>query len=115
MAMAAHEAAERISPMIRATPLERSAQLGTAVDAEVLLKFEHRQYTGSFKLRGATNRILSLSAEERRRGVVAPCASCYARLRHANHKIRTDPETQARTQRIMQAAYDAGDLKPRVN
>lgn len=38
--------------------------------------------------------------------IMAPCASCYARLRHANHKIRTDPETQARTQRITQAAYD---------
>ncbi|NQT15722.1 MAG: CoB--CoM heterodisulfide reductase iron-sulfur subunit B family protein, partial [Planctomycetes bacterium] len=38
--------------------------------------------------------------------IMAPCASCYARLRHANHKIRTDPETQARTQRITQAPYD---------
>jgi len=38
--------------------------------------------------------------------VLAACASCYARLRHANHKIRTDPETQARTQRITQAPYD---------
>lgn len=38
--------------------------------------------------------------------VLAACASCYARLRHANHKIRTDPDVQARTQRITQAAYD---------
>lgn len=71
IARAAHEAAQRIAPMIRTTPLERSAQLSKAVDADVLLKLEHRQYTGSFKLRGAVNRVLTLTTDQLDRGCVA--------------------------------------------
>ena len=47
------------------------AAFSNAVGADVYFKLENRQHTGSFKLRGATNRILSLSAEDRRRGIVA--------------------------------------------
>jgi len=40
--------------------------------------------------------------------VMTACASCYARLRTANHKIRNDPDERARTERITQQPYDGG-------
>lgn len=64
-------AAERISGRVRRTPIEASPVLADNVAAEVWLKLENLQLTGSFKLRGASNKILSLSEEERARGVVA--------------------------------------------
>jgi len=64
-------AAGRIAPYVRETPLIESLALSDATGAEVLLKLENLQHTGSFKLRGATNKLLSLSEAERRRGVVA--------------------------------------------
>lgn len=64
--MAAHRA---IRPQVPVTPLERSAVLSAALGCEVLLKAEHLQPSGAFKLRGATNRISTLSEAERRRGV----------------------------------------------
>ncbi|OWJ66663.1 threonine/serine dehydratase [Inquilinus limosus] len=64
--MAAHAA---IRPQVPVTPLERSAVLSAALGCEVLLKAEHLQPSGAFKLRGATNRISTLSEAERRRGV----------------------------------------------
>lgn len=53
------------------TPLVRSAGLSRLYGCEVLLKCEHLQTTGSFKYRGASNKVRLLSAEERQRGVVA--------------------------------------------
>jgi len=64
-------AAERIRPHVRATPVDPSPGLSRLGEAEVWLKMEHLQTTGSFKLRGAMNRLLLLSPEERRRGIVA--------------------------------------------
>jgi threonine dehydratase len=64
-------AAERIRPHVRATPVEPSSELSRLGEGEVWLKMEHLQTTGSFKLRGAMNRLLLLSPEERRRGIVA--------------------------------------------
>ena len=64
------EAHTQIRPRVRPTPLERSAQLSQALGCEVLLKAEHLHPTGSFKLRGATNKIRLLDAEARRRGVM---------------------------------------------
>jgi threonine dehydratase len=64
-------AAERIRSYARATPVDPSPELSRAGGAEVWLKMEHLQVTGSFKLRGAMNRLLTLSPEERRKGVVA--------------------------------------------
>lgn len=71
IAEAAAAAAERIASMIRTTPLERSEWLSRAVGADVQLKLEQRQYTGSFKLRGAANRLLTLTGEKLDRGCVA--------------------------------------------
>lgn len=64
------QAYHRIKPHIRRTPLERSLFYSEKSGAEVFLKMENLQYTGSFKVRGALNKILSLSEEELERGVV---------------------------------------------
>ena len=64
-------AAARIGSRVRETPLERSRILGNGSDPGVWLKLENLQLTGSFKLRGATNKLLSLDADQLRRGVVA--------------------------------------------
>jgi len=61
----------RIRPFIRETPLEPSPFLGQATSCDVHLKLECVQVTGSFKARGALNKLLSLSDAERARGVVA--------------------------------------------
>ncbi|ORE98940.1 hydroxyectoine utilization dehydratase EutB [Aurantimonas sp. 22II-16-19i] len=78
------EAARRIAGHVRRTPLERSAALSELCGVPVHLKLEHWQETGAFKLRGATNAVLSLSGEERERGVVAASTGNHGRaLAHA--------------------------------
>ena len=64
------EARGRISEHIRETPVELSLYLGRLGNCRVHLKLESLQITGSFKLRGAMNKLLSLGREERDRGVV---------------------------------------------
>jgi threonine dehydratase len=64
-------AERRIRPYVRETPVDFSELLSLRTGARVHLKLEHLQHTGSFKLRGAMNKLLSLSERERRRGVVA--------------------------------------------
>lgn len=64
-------AAKRIGDRVRRTPVERSRGLANGGAGTVWLKLENLQLTGSFKLRGATNKILSLGDDERRRGIVA--------------------------------------------
>jgi threonine dehydratase len=53
-------AERRIRPLVRETPLEVSDALSERVGGKVLLKLENLQHTGSFKVRGASNKILSL-------------------------------------------------------
>lgn len=60
----------RIQPYIRETPVEHSPVLSQLTGAEVWLKLENLQLTGSFKLRGAMNKLLSLTPTERAVGVV---------------------------------------------
>jgi len=62
------EAQERLKPYIRHTPLEYDA------DNQIYLKWENMQVTGSFKARGALNKILSLEPWERERGLVTASA-----------------------------------------
>ncbi|MEP7344813.1 MAG: threonine/serine dehydratase [Gemmatimonadaceae bacterium] len=64
----------RIRPHVRETPVERSRALEAdtgGADHTVFLKLENIQHTGSFKLRGAFNKLLCLTPEQRSRGVVA--------------------------------------------
>jgi threonine dehydratase len=71
-------AQQRIEPYITRTPLVRSALLSAQAGFEIWLKLENRQRTGSFKPRGALNKILALSAAERERGIVAASAGNHA-------------------------------------
>ena len=64
------EAEARIRPYIRETPLEPSPALGDRSGLDVHLKLENVQRTGSFKLRGVMNRLLTLTEEERGHGVI---------------------------------------------
>ncbi len=64
-------AAERLHPVAVRTPLLHSADLDAALGATCVIKPETLQRTGSFKFRGAYNRLSQLSPEARRRGVVA--------------------------------------------
>ncbi len=65
-----YAARERIAGFVHRTPLLRSATFGEWSGREVYIKAESFQKTGSFKIRGASNKILSLSSEEGARGVV---------------------------------------------
>lgn len=77
-------ARRRIGPHVHRTSLVASAALSGRHGQAILLKNEHQQITGSFKLRGATNTVLSLSEDERRRGVAAASTGNHGRaLAHA--------------------------------
>lgn len=77
-------AARRISGRVLRTPFVTSASLSAHCGVPVGLKLEHHQTTGAFKLRGATNAVLSLSPEDRARGVVAASTGNHGRaLAHA--------------------------------
>lgn len=65
-----YRARRAIAGIARRTPLVRSAALSALTGAEVYLKLETVQETGSFKLRGAANRLLNLTPAERSRGVI---------------------------------------------
>ncbi len=71
-------AADRIGAAIVRTPLLHSRTLSALTGAEVFLKFENLQFTASFKERGALNKLLTLSAAERARGVIAMSAGNHA-------------------------------------
>ncbi len=64
------QAEQRIRQYVRTTPLEYSFPLSTLTGSQVFLKLENLQHTGSFKLRGAMNALLTLSPEQRARGIV---------------------------------------------
>lgn len=63
-------ARERIVPYILHTPLIHSPCFSKTYDCNVYFKCEHLQHSGSFKLRGALNKVLQLSKEQKRAGVV---------------------------------------------
>ncbi|WP_256546401.1 threonine ammonia-lyase [Halobellus inordinatus] len=71
-------ARDRIEDIARWTPLEYSHTFSDMTGADVHLKLETFQRTGAFKIRGATNRIATLSAAEREAGVVTASAGNHA-------------------------------------
>ncbi len=77
-AEAVRAAAERIAGQVHATPVETSATLDSKLGATVAVKNEALQKTGSFKARGALNRLLTLPREEIDRGLVAISAGNHA-------------------------------------
>ncbi|RFA20037.1 threonine ammonia-lyase [Subtercola boreus] len=78
-ALADIEAARAVvSRVAQTTPLETSRYLAEVLGSDVLLKLENLQRTGSYKIRGAYNRMSRLSDEEKARGVVAASAGNHA-------------------------------------
>lgn len=71
-------ARDRIAGQVDRTPTRRSRRLSELTGADVWVKFDNLHYTGSFKERGALNRLSLLTADERRRGVVAASAGNHA-------------------------------------
>jgi len=69
-ANAAKEAAERIADHVQRTELYKSEEFSNKLAADIFFKLDNLQTTGSFKLRGATNILMTLSADERARGCV---------------------------------------------
>lgn len=81
-------AANRIAPYIRETPLDYSPYFSQITGANVYLKLENLQHTGSFKLRGAFNKLLSLSEEDRASGGVAASSGNHgAAIAYAMNKL----------------------------
>lgn len=99
-------AARRLAGVARRTPLERSDALSEIADADVFLKLEGMQRTGSFKVRGAFNAVASLAPEARSRGLVTASAGNHglgvalsARLVGARATVfvpESAPETKTR-------------------
>lgn len=72
------KARERIRGSILVSPCSRSETFSSLTHNTVFLKFENLQMTGSYKERGALNRILTLTPEERKRGLIAASAGNHA-------------------------------------
>ena len=72
------KAQENISPYVKRTPLERSKTLSRHLGTNVYIKYELFQKTGSFKPRGAFNKMMSLTDEQRQKGVVAVSGGNHA-------------------------------------
>ncbi len=69
---------QRISPYINKTPIISSSSINDMFDLDIFFKLELMQKTGSFKARGAINKVLQLSEEERSKGVIAISAGNHA-------------------------------------
>lgn len=81
-------AQERLSGHVRRTPIVESEHLNARTGGRVLIKPECLQVTGSFKIRGAFNRLLLLSPDERSRGIIAWSAGNHAQaLAYAGAKL----------------------------
>ena len=99
------QAHERIRLDIRRTPIEGSDDLGRRTGAKLHFKWENEQITGSFKLRGALNKLRSLMPRERRAGVVSASTGNHGlAIGHASGLEGVDlilflPETVAEVKR----------------
>ncbi len=84
------QARERIAPYMVRTPLLRVPALDEALGCQVYLKHEGFQPIGAFKIRGALNKALSLTPEERERGLVCASSGNHAQgVAYAAHKLGT--------------------------
>ncbi|HXI61765.1 MAG TPA: threonine/serine dehydratase [Pyrinomonadaceae bacterium] len=72
------QAAARIAGRVHRTPVVTSRSFNEVADAEVFFKCENLQRAGAFKARGATNKILSLTEDEKKRGVIAVSSGNHA-------------------------------------
>ncbi|WP_128008608.1 pyridoxal-phosphate dependent enzyme [Mycoplasma sp. ATU-Cv-508] len=72
------ETAQKLSHQIIPTPLVYNATLSNLTGQNIYLKMENFQATGSFKIRGALNKIFNLSESEIQRGIIAASAGNHA-------------------------------------
>lgn len=106
-------AAARIDGRVMRTPLVRAEKLSAITGADIWLKLESLQYTGAFKERGALNKLMLLSAGDRKRGVIAASAGNHAQgvARHARSlgvpativMPATTPDVKVRQTRALEA------------
>src|SRR5580704_16817223 len=81
-------AARRVAGHIERTPCRYSMTLSQITGAEVWVKFENLQFTASYKERGALNKLLQLTDDEKRRGVIAASAGNHAQgLAYHGHRL----------------------------
>ena len=115
------QAQQRIKPYVKRTPLEHSETLSKYLGTNVFVKYELFQRTGSFKVRGAFNKLLSLSAEERKRGVVAISGGNHAQaVAYVSNVLDVDAVVlmpQTTPQNYLEATGNYGatvDLQPTI-
>lgn len=115
------QAREHIEPYIKRTKLEYSQTLSQFLNTNVYVKLELFQKTGSFKIRGAFNKLLNLSDEERKRGVVAVSGGNHAQaVAYASSVLNIDsiilmPESTPRNYVEATIGYGAKvDLQPTI-
>jgi threonine dehydratase len=88
VAAAAREARKRVAGLVRETPLDYSSRFSAATGADVYFKRENLQYTGSFKLRGAANRLMTLTGAQKRAGCVTASSGNHgAAVAYAMHEL----------------------------
>ena len=111
----------RIAPFIKLTPLERSHTLSELLGTNIYAKYELFQRTGSFKARGAFNKLLRLTEEQRSKGVVAVSGGNHAQaVAYAARKLGTDavilmPESTPKNYVEATRGYGAKiDLQPTI-
>ena len=84
-------AATRIKSYIRKTPFSLSPYFSALLDGKVFFKLENQQVTGSFKARGALNKILSLSKIDQERGVVSASTGNHgAAVAYASNEVNIE-------------------------
>ncbi|MFI5133612.1 MAG: threonine/serine dehydratase [Chitinophagales bacterium] len=115
------EAQQRIKPYVKRTALEHSDTLSKYLGTNVFVKLELFQKTGSFKVRGAFNKLLSLSPEERKRGVIAISGGNHAQaVAYASSVLDVDAVVlmpQSTPQNYLEATRNYGavvDLQPTI-
>ncbi|MEM7659605.1 MAG: threonine/serine dehydratase [Bacteroidota bacterium] len=106
------EAENRIRPYILQTPVEHSPWLSQETGGDIWLKLEHIQWTGSFKLRGAANKLLGLTSEQRAKGAITASTGNHgAAFAYIAHQLGIPgtiylPETVAPAKLAVMEIYD---------
>lgn len=91
VAESAQRAAARVAGLVRETPLDFSPAFSELTGCEVWFKLENLQHTGSFKLRGAANRLMTLTAEQRAAGCIAASSGNHgAAVAYAMQKLNVN-------------------------
>src|SRR2546427_10012144 len=106
------EAAPRMAGHIHRTPVMTSRSFNQRAGREVFFKCENLQRAGAFKIRGATNKILSLSDEEKRRGVAAFSSGNHAQAVRSEER-RVGKSVDLGGRRIIKKKKEKRDINVR--